>query len=129
MILGIGIDSIEIARFIPWVHFSKHQLLRIFSEQEIAYACSCPAKTAERLAVRFAAREAFFKAYASMAPKSGLSFLAICKKVCVLSSNEGVPHLEVDWAALQQNGSVIKTHISITHTKTTATVVVILERA
>ena len=50
MILGVGIDAVEIARFADWHTKSDKQLRRIFSEEEMAYCLSVPAKTAERFA-------------------------------------------------------------------------------
>ena len=60
MVKGIGIDSIEIARFRLWHTYSYRQLSRIFSSEEIDYCLSNIIKSSERFAVRFAAKEAFF---------------------------------------------------------------------
>lgn len=62
MVLGIGIDSVDIARFEQWHTYSHKKLLRVFSPAEIAYSLENPTKSAERFAVRFAAKEALFKA-------------------------------------------------------------------
>ena len=79
MILGIGIDSVEIKRFEPWTSYSKNRLARIFSEHEITYSLSNPKKAAERLAARFAAKEAFFKALSQSFPDNGINLLTRMK--------------------------------------------------
>ncbi len=60
MILGIGIDCVDIDRFISWRTFSMQKLHRVFSEQEIAYCLSSTHTqiSAERFAAHFATREA-----------------------------------------------------------------------
>jgi len=128
MICGIGIDSVEIKRFAHWSTYTHKKLLRLFSEQEITYCLSNPAKSAERFAARFAAREAFFKAYCSMNKTSLLPFLAVCKNVTITHANNGAPNLTVQWKNLlneQQKEPAI--HLSLTHTTTTATAYIILE--
>ena len=56
MICGIGVDSVEIERFALWLDYSKKRLSRIFSLEEIEYCLQQKNKSAERFAVRFAAR-------------------------------------------------------------------------
>ncbi len=131
MILSIGIDSVEIYRCGSWATMSHLRLRRLFSEQEIAYCLSVPAKAAERFALRFAAKEAFYKAIISLIPHK-ISLFAVCKKVSLHSTQQG-PHLEVDWNYFRSYAGAtslehIKIHISGTHTRTTATAVVILEK-
>ncbi|MCA9770357.1 4'-phosphopantetheinyl transferase superfamily protein [Candidatus Dependentiae bacterium] len=136
MIVGIGIDTTEINRFIAWSNFSQKKLLRIFSEQEIIYAFnnSHINKKAERLAARFAAREAFYKALHQMAPGNTVPLLTLCKKIEVEYKKGMSPQLIVDWDALKQyikNSQTlprIKSHLSITHSKNSATAMVILEQ-
>ena len=61
--LRVGIDLVQISRIAASLDaFGERFLCRIFSADEIAYATSAPARTAERLAVRFAAKEATIKA-------------------------------------------------------------------
>lgn len=133
MILGIGIDSVEIDRFKPWTKHSKERLLRIFSEHEIAYSLSNSKKTAERLAARFAAKEAFFKACALMAPGNDMPFLTLCKLVSVESLQNEPPKLLIDWQALSEMQNVLSHDkptflLSITHTDRLATAIAIIER-
>ena len=133
MILGIGIDSVEIARITPWTHFSRQQLLRIFHADELDYCFKTPAKISERLAARFAAREACFKALAPHCLRQ-LPFLTLCKAMQVQNLPSGEPILINNWELLQNQNflhykSPVKTHISLTHTHIQATAVVILEHS
>lgn len=133
MILGIGIDSVEIERFSKWDKYNQKQLLRIFSSDEISYSMTIPAKMAERLAARFAAKEAFLKALSATIPNHGLSLLTISKNVCVIRLSGQAPILQVNWDALRTACQKaipenIVTHISITHTKTMAISFVLCEK-
>ncbi|HEV2601577.1 MAG TPA: 4'-phosphopantetheinyl transferase superfamily protein [Candidatus Babeliales bacterium] len=126
--MGIGIDSVEVARCVSWIGYSSQQLSRIFSHDEINYASSNPAKKAERLAARFAAKEAFCKGLHAAYPGNRYSLLTVCRAVAVLHGGNGAPYLVVDWRLLgldDQQG--IRIHLSITHTKTVATAYVVLE--
>lgn len=132
MILGIGIDSVEIARMIPWTTIDHARLLRIFHADELAYCFKNPAKTAERLAARFAAREACFKALAPHCERQ-LPFLTLCRAVQIKNLSSGAPILIIDWELLKIGGFFQpehppKAHISLTHTHFQATAIVILEQ-
>ncbi len=131
MIYGIGIDSVDIKRFNHWNTYSEVQLKRIFSSQELAYCLKEESKKLERLAVRFAAKEAFYKAWSSYAPECTLSFMNLCTKVHVAHHAHGAPYLIVDWNILFKNSkhasTPIRAHLSLTHTKSTATALVVLE--
>lgn len=129
MILGIGIDTVEIERFTHWSTYSEKKLSRIFSPQEIAYARACPAKTAERLAARFAAKEAFFKAAASIPHLQAVPFLQLCPNIWVDHTENGRPILQVAWNRLSSKipQSPYLVNLSISHTKNTATAFIIIE--
>jgi holo-[acyl-carrier protein] synthase len=59
----VGIDLVRISRIADSVsRFGDRFLRRIFTPDEVAYARAAPALTAERLAARFAAKEAARKA-------------------------------------------------------------------
>jgi holo-[acyl-carrier protein] synthase len=61
--LRVGIDLVQVSRVAESLAlFGDRFMRRIFSEAEISYAMSAPAQTAERLAARFAAKEAVIKA-------------------------------------------------------------------
>ena len=130
MILGVGIDSVEIDRFAQWHTYNHKQLLRIFSDTEIEYCLSVPAKSAERFAVRFAAREALFKAYSSWQPDHRIPFLTFCRAISIIKKNN-VPFITINWHLLEaysiDNRSAIKIHLSLTHSHNSANVFTIIE--
>ncbi len=125
MIIGLGLDGVEIARFANWPSYSGSRLSQIFSDQEIAYALSVPVKAPERLAARFAAKEAAYKALAHLMPIQ-IPLMTFCKHVCVINDQNGAPSLIIDYAQLQLNPS-LKTMLSLSHTADLALAVVIAE--
>lgn len=139
MIKGLGVDAVEIQRFMPWVHYPRTQLARIFSTTELDYCFALSASIdtnhvviAQRLALRFAAREAFFKALSSLDPAHTVPFLTVCRHVAVQKHVSGVISFLVDWQALRQAGLTLASdqviiHLSATHTAVTAFVTVIIE--
>jgi holo-[acyl-carrier protein] synthase len=61
--LRIGLDHVALAEVQDaWTRFGERYLRRIFTEDEAAYALSAPACLVQRLAARFAAKEAVIKA-------------------------------------------------------------------
>jgi len=130
MISGIGVDTVDVCRFNQWCEYSYTRLSRIFSTQEIDYCLSSHALSAQRFAVRFAAREAFFKALSSAYPDHTVPFLTVCRKSRIIKEN-GRPIFIFDWSCIHQllYDKIFPTvHVSLTHTQTSATVFVIIER-
>jgi len=131
MILAIGIDSVEIERFSHWHLYSQQQLQRVYSPNEIAYCLQIPQKSAERFAVRFAAREALWKAFCQAWPEHSMAFLSFCRAVEVAHAKRGVPFFILDqdyfgthtpeWRSLKTANKQIKIVLSLTHTHDTAT--------
>lgn len=99
---GIGIDAAEITRFAHWHAYTDKKLSRLFLAKEIAYCRSCPAKSAERFAVRFAAREALYKALCQAYPDEKWLFLTLCKHVKITHGSHGQPEITVYWEKLTQ---------------------------
>lgn len=129
MIIGIGVDIVEIDRFAAWHAYSRKQLQRILSDQEIDYCLQHGAKRAERFAVRFAAREAFFKALSSVPNYGQASLLAICRKVAVVRDEKGVCTMKVDWQALNlAHLASAKVYLSMSHSRQQAIAFVVIER-
>jgi holo-[acyl-carrier protein] synthase len=125
MILGIGVDSVEIARFEQWYTYSRKKLSKIFSDQEIDYCLSLPIKSAERFAVRFVAREALFKAYSSWKPDHQIPFLTFCKAVTISKKVSGVPEAVLDIIIVPDQSKIL---ISLSHSNATAIAFAILEQ-
>lgn len=62
MILGIGVDLVDVRRFEAIIYRWQHKFLRrVFTDSEIRY-CNTKKHPAQRFATRFAAKEAFIKA-------------------------------------------------------------------
>ncbi len=130
MIIALGIDSIEISRFNLWHQYPQKTLLKVFSAVEIGYCLSNKIKNAERFAVRFAAKEAFFKAFSTSSTQKA-PFLTICKKVEIIHNQLNAPYLQIQWDQLSEfliHKETIHAHLSLTHNKSYATAVVVLER-
>lgn len=128
MIVGIGIDSVEIARFIHWYAFEKKKLQRIFSAEEIHYCLANRELSSQRFAVRFAAREALFKALTVGFPNHRIPFLTLCGATTIIKKR--APELSISWQRLEsyqiKKPPSLAIHLSLTHTKTIATALVIL---
>ena len=120
----VGIDSVEIERFRPWINFSHKTLRKIYSETELAYSFSNESKKLERLAVRFAAKEAFFKAIIQHITLP-VSILRICSVCSIEVSPTGIPLLDIDWDRIGLPNT-FTTQASFTHTQTTAIAVVVV---
>lgn len=58
--MQVGVDIVEINRIAKQIH-NKRFLKKVFSAQEVAY-CRARKKSAQHFAVRFAAKEAVWKA-------------------------------------------------------------------
>lgn len=135
MILGIGIDIVEIARCADWHTFADAQLAKIFHPHEIAQIRSKTASEAPSfIASRFAVKEAFFKAYGSLCEHfevaSPQSLWRIAPLIYVASKPSGAPVLISDlslWTK-QPLGTTIHTHLSISHEAHYAIAQVILEK-
>lgn len=121
MIIGHGIDIVEINRFEQWRTFCRNHLLKLFSPQEITYCLSEPSKSAERFAARFAAKEALFKALHQALPDFSMPFFSLCKKAWVDSSAK-VPKLVLEFEL--PSDLIIK--LSLSHSKLSAIASVII---
>lgn len=62
MIIGIGVDLVDVRRFESIIYrWQERFLKRVFTDEEIRY-CNTKKHPAQRFATRFAAKEAFIKA-------------------------------------------------------------------
>ncbi len=122
-IVGIGIDVVDVARMRETIARTPSICERCFTIAERAYA-ERARDSAERFAVRFAAKEAVMKAM-------GLGLGAFgFHDVEVVRAADGVPSLLIsgDAARLADERGITRWHLSLTHTETTAAAYVIAER-
>ena len=121
MIIGMGIDLAEVARY----RFDEEKLAwfarKVYTEEEIAYAAR-KRNRAERYAGFFAAKEATRKAFGHAIP---------WRLVGVSHERSGKPVIKLfgEAASLLERRGVRAIHLTITHTASMAAAVVVLEGA
>jgi len=124
MIVGIGIDLVEISRIEAAIaHFGDRFLRRVFTPTEIAY-CQRAAHPAERFAARFAAKEAALKALGT-GKHGGIRW----HDVEIVASPSGQPRIEFHARARECLHAVggRRAHVSLSHGRDLAIAYVILE--
>ncbi len=123
MILGTGIDIIEVERIALRVGRDSGFRDFVFSKDEIMY-CESKAFPFEHFAARFAAKEAFLKAVGT-GWDAGLSF----HEIEILNDPKGKPIIRISGETEKQllPLGIRNIHVSMSHLKSTATAVVILE--
>ena len=124
MIVGIGIDLIEIARVERMLAERGDRVLeRLFAAREAAYIRT-KAHPAQHAAVRLAAKEAAFKALAGTPNARRIGW----REIEVVNGWDGAPTLELHGAAADRAAElgVTRHHVSLTHGVTSAAAVVIL---
>jgi holo-[acyl-carrier protein] synthase len=126
MILGVGIDIIEVPRIeASYQRFGERFLDRILLPAEIQYCLSHRAP-GPFLAARFAAKEAISKAFGTgIGAQLGWRDMEVCRKA------SGEPYVVLHGNGqklLQERGGRI-VHLSLSHTQNHATAVAILESA
>ncbi len=130
MIIGTGIDAVEVKRFVGWHTKPLSSLQRIFSDEEIAYCLDNKALSAQRFAARFAAREAAYKALHALPACQNIPFLTFTKAITVRKAPLGAPILICDWNEFGITEPInITWHLSITHTDSLAIALVIAEQS
>ena len=142
MIIGIGTDISCSDRFRLFSPKKKDFLLKVFTKKELD---DCAVKNGqnqyvdERLASRFAAKEAFYKAFSQALifwkyTDKTIPFLSVAKYVEILKSDWDVPYLSVDWNIILRNNKFaykdsISIHLSLSHEKLYAVAFVVIECA
>lgn len=124
VIVGTGIDIAEIARFERFVREDNQSLFRrLFTQLELDY-CFAKRFSAQPLALRFAAKEAFLKALGT-GLRDGISWL----EIEVRNDGLGKPHLHVSGRAAVQLAAAgaDKSHLSLSDDGGFAIAMVILE--
>ena len=124
MILGTGIDIIEVARIASsFEKFGERFVNRILLPDEITY-CLSHKKPAPFLAARFAAKEAVSKAFGTgIGAQLGWRDMEIRRK----ESGEPFVILHGRGQALFEARGAKRLHVSLSHTQNYATATAILE--
>ncbi len=117
MISGIGIDIVEIARIDTLIKRNPRFIKKVLSvkEQEKFQSLTSDSRRAEFVAGRFAAKEALGKALGT-----GLGRLNFCD-IVILNDTSGKPTIHFP------DDDMYNTHISISHSQTSAVANVVLE--
>ena len=124
MIVGTGVDIAEVERIQQTLdRFGQRFLKRVFTPEEIHY-CTARHNVAERLAARFAAKEAGMKAIGT-----GLRHGVTWQDVEVVRQPGQRPMLRFSGRAADVAASLgcRRTHLSLSHTAEQAIAHVILE--
>ena len=125
MIIGLGIDIIEISRIEAAIERNGVRFVnRVFTSNEQAY-CEARNPSAVHYAGRFAAKEAAFKALGT-----GWAGNIRWTDVEVEAAQSGPPRLKLSGAALERFNALgaLSAHISISHSREYATAVAVFER-
>jgi holo-[acyl-carrier protein] synthase len=94
--LCVGVDSVLVAEIETSLQtFGERYLKRIFAAEEVAYAVSAPGSMAQRLAARFAAKEATIKALNLSHEGIGFHDIAVHRRP------DGAPELVLSGAAAE----------------------------
>jgi holo-[acyl-carrier protein] synthase len=125
MIYGIGIDLIEVERLNEKIGKNNGFRELVFSGKEIDY-CELRANKFEHYAARFAAKEAFFKAIGT-GWKNGTAF----NEIEIIHDENGKPGITFlgNTARSITEMKLGKISVSLTHLKSMASAIVIIESA
>lgn len=122
MVLGVGIDVIEIERIKKVLEKrNDEQIKKIFTDKEITY-CKKYKDSIPHFAARFAAKEAFYKALS----KGIIHF----SEIEILNYENGKPYIELHGKTkilFEEIGSP-NIFVSLSHSDTIATAIVIIEK-
>ncbi len=124
MIIGIGIDLVEVERFSEALerHGDRFRK-RLFTDGEMEYCSRC--RYPERhLAARFAAKEAASKCFGT-----GISGGIRFRDFEIYNNSAGAPFLRLHGKAAElfEERNAVSIHVSLTHTDVSAAATVILE--
>jgi holo-[acyl-carrier protein] synthase len=123
--MSVGIDLVRVSRVAASLEqFGERFLRRVFTDAEVAYATASPGLTAERLAARFAAKEAAVKAL-------GLSERGVgWRQIEVTRQPSGMCRLSLHGAARDAaaEDGVVELAVSLSHEGDYATAIVLAMR-
>ncbi|NLO92607.1 MAG: holo-ACP synthase [Elusimicrobia bacterium] len=114
-ICGMGIDIVEISRIREKINNNRAFLKRVFTDEELKYSLG-KKNQYQRLAVRFAAKEAVWKAV-------GLKGLAL-KDIAIVKAPGGQPGI----ACRDARAAGLRFQLSLTHSNDYAAAIVIAMR-
>ena len=125
MIVGLGVDIVEVERMKRMLETQGEALIRrLFSDGESAYA-RAHVEPAMHFAARVAAKEAAYKALSGnhLARAVGWREIEVCLR------DDGAPYLALHGRASERAAElgVARMLISLTHSKSAAVAVVVLE--
>ena len=123
---GLGIDAVDVDRFRSVLNRRPGVADRVFTEAELADA-GVGRLREERLAARFAAKEALMKALG--VGIGGFAFRDVEVRREKTGPHRGAPSLTLSSRAaeLADRNGVTRSHVSLTHTSSLAMAVVALE--
>jgi holo-[acyl-carrier protein] synthase len=114
---GVGVDLVDVARFTLALERHPRIVERLFTERERSDARERP----ERLAARFAAKEAVLKTFGVGAGATPW------RSIEVATDESGAPHVVLHGTAadLARESGVTSLHLSLTHTRSAAVAFVV----
>jgi holo-[acyl-carrier protein] synthase len=123
MIHGVGIDIIEVDRVTEKISKEKGFRELVFSQGEIVY-CESKAHKFEHYAARFAAKEAFLKAIGT-----GWFGNVAFNEIEVINDELGKPTIQLlgNTKTFLENKNISRISLSMSHLKSVASAVVIIE--
>jgi len=124
VVTGVGIDMIEVGRVASKIGKDMGFRELVFSPVEISY-CEAMTDKYQHYAARFAAKEAFFKALGT-GWLNGTAF----NEVEISNNADGKPELTLigQTAELLKEQGPLKISVSLSHLKTIASAIVIIEK-
>jgi holo-[acyl-carrier protein] synthase len=129
VIVGVGVDAVDVARFRKVLERRPNFATRTFSEAERADAAGS-ADVAESLAARFAAKEAVMKALRTGIGGFALTDVEVCRAAGT-GATRNAPYLRLHGTAAELAGAqgAGTFHLSLTHTDGVAIAFVVAEQA
>lgn len=122
MIIGIGTDVVDVPRIQAALEeYGERFLVKVFTDEEIAYCNRFGDTRFLHYAARFAAKEAFSKAVKT-GMRDGMSF----KQVGIRNLPSGEPVMEL-FGTMKERWGSHTIHVSLSHTATVALAVVVIE--
>jgi holo-[acyl-carrier protein] synthase len=120
-VYSIGVDIAEIERIDDLIkRYGNRFLKRVFTDNEIEY-CSKKVTAASSYAVRFATKEAVFKA-TGLGLNQGMGW----RDIEVLNDQNGKPFIKLS-GVTKENLRGKKIHVSLSHSKDLAIAMVVVE--